>query len=523
MVKSEALEAIERREGQLWLLACLLLVLLAVSLFMVDITLPTLRGASLMRSLGELLGSATARAVLLVIVLLICVYFREKVQALRLANRELVESLARNQSSLESKSRQLDRWHELSHDLITTRDFPRLLELVVETALEVTAAESGSLMLLDPAGEYLEVKAALGGAAEARRNARVRMGEGIAGYVARLGCPVLLREGELSRDLEPLLVRRHEIGSAICMPLALGEKTVGVLTVNRRPSTADFGHQDLQILSAFAGQAVLAIDKAQLYVSYQEQVARLEEMLRELERTQEQLLRSEKLASIGLLAGGLAHEINNPLTVILGRTEMLLAAVPEGRRRRELEIIHEQSRRIADLVRSLLACSRGHAQREMAPLAVETLLADVLAAVAEGRPAGVAVEAEIAPDLPPVQANRRLLEQVFGNIIRNAYQAMPQGGRLHVRAAAHDDRVAVALADSGPGIAPDDLPLIFDPFFTTRRESGGTGLGLAVANGIVASHGGEIKVQSTPGQGTVFTVELPALKKEPDASDHIGG
>jgi len=512
MERSDILDAIERREGQLWLLAFFLIFLLAVSLFLVDFAVPSFLQGNFLRPVGDALSSNLLRALFLVAVVLICAYFREKVRALRAANRDLMLSLSLNQSSLAAKSRQLDHWHELGHALITTSDLQRLLELIVDTALEVTGGESGSLMLLDPTGEELEVVAARGTNAEARRNVRLRSGEGIAGYVVHSGRPLLLRDGEVSKELEGLLLRRQEIGSAICVPLVLGDRAVGTLSVNRKPTLGDFQPDDLETLAAFANQAVLAIDKAQIYAEYQEHVGRLRGMLEQLEQTQAQLLQSEKLASIGLLAGGVAHEINNPLTVILGRTELLMEDLADSPSHKDLEVIREQTRRIAEIVHGLLTFSRDNNQRSFQPTDVNLAIEQTFRLTEKILDVdNITVRRDLAEGLPRVLGNQGQLQQVFTNLVINAYQAMPQGGLLTVKSWEEQGMVKVSFTDSGIGIPPERLPFIFDPFFTTKPEGHGTGLGLAVSYGIAQSHGGDLTASSEPGKGTVMVMELPAL------------
>ena len=510
MEKHDTLHAIETREGQLWLLAFFLIFLLAVSLFVIDFAFPWTSGPNYLQPIGDALGNNMVRATLLVVVVLILAYFREKVRALQGANQELMYSLVSNQSHLLSKSRQLTRWQELSHALISTNDLQRLLELVVETALEVTGGESGLLMLLDATGEELEVVAARGQNAEARRSLRLKAGEGIAGYVTQTGKPLLLRTGEVSKDHEALLAQRAEIGSEVCAPLVIGGQPAGALCVDRRPSAGDFTQQEVDTLSAFANQAALAIDKAHLYASHEEQVVRSQHIMETLEDTQAQLLQSEKLASIGLLAGGVAREIDSPLTVILGRTELLMEALAESPYHKDLAVIREQTKRISEIVWNLLRFSRENRQHTFEPTDVNTALEQTLALVGKTLEVNrVQLARELGSELPRVMGNRAQLQQAFTNIVLNASEAMPAGGMLTVKSWVDGDAIKISFADTGVGIPTDNLQCIFDPFFTSAAKEQGTGLGLAIAHGIVHSHGGDIRVQSELGKGSVFTIELP--------------
>jgi signal transduction histidine kinase len=208
-----------------------------------------------------------------------------------------------------------------------------------------------------------------------------------------------------------------------------------------------------------------------------------------------------------------AHEINNPLMVILGRAELLQQEVEaESRAGRELETIRRETVRIADIVRNLLRFSREGRDRSFGPVDVNRAAEAVVAITRQILSVeSVVVECDFASDLPPVCGNSGQLEQVFTNIVINAFHAMPGGGKLIISTGHRDGEVSVSFADTGFGIPPEDLGRIFDPFFTTKREGKGTGLGLTVSYAIVRAHHGDIRVKSEPGQGTCFTVVLPAI------------
>jgi signal transduction histidine kinase len=508
----DGLHAIERREGQLWLLAFLFIFLLAVGVFIMDSAydLRTPVGA-----LETLLSSYVARVGLLVVVLLICAYFRERVKALHRANRALHDCVRQHEHNLQDKARLLHRWGEMSHALITSSNLDELLDLVVHTAIEFIDGDTASLMLVDDAGRELRIAAACGLSPEVVRSTRIAIGDGIAGFVAERGEPVLLSAASADSQLAPRLRRTDDIRSAISVPLVLEGKVIGTLNVNRRRSAQDFDRDDLGTLSLFATQAVLAIEKARLYAASQQQVERLSQMLAELERTQAQLVQSEKLASLGLLAGGVAHEINNPLMVILGRAELLLLDAAEGSRAaRDLATIQRETTRIAEIVGNLLKFSREGRDGSFQPVDINRAIEAVIAMTRHILTVdNVTVETELDANLPPVMGNSGQLQQVFTNIIINAFHAMPNGGQLAIRTTSNEGRVIITCTDTGFGIAPENLGRIFDPFFTTKQEGKGTGLGLTVSYGIIQSHHGEIRVESEPGHGTCFTIELPAAQE----------
>jgi signal transduction histidine kinase len=234
---------------------------------------------------------------------------------------------------------------------------------------------------------------------------------------------------------------------------------------------------------------------------------------RDLEITEAQLLHSEKLRTLGEVYAGLTHEINNPLGIILTRVKLLLATAPERALpadvTRDLETIDKHGARIADIVRGLLAFSR---KTELAPRETDLnqVLADVLALVEKPFARdGVKIESQLAPGLPRIQASPDHLQQVFLNLVKNAREAMPEGGTITVRTARNGASLVAEVLDTGTGISPPAVGHLFEPFFTTKGVGKGVGLGLSVSYGIVKAHDGEIEGENRSGKGAVFRVILP--------------
>jgi PAS domain S-box-containing protein len=229
-------------------------------------------------------------------------------------------------------------------------------------------------------------------------------------------------------------------------------------------------------------------------------------------RLEEQLQHTEKMASVGLLAAGVAHEVNTPLAGISSYTQLLRSQLDLADPRQQLlEKIEKQSFRAAKIINSLLNFSRSSGT-EFDRVEVNKILLDVLSLVEhqlEG--ASIRVRRELAADLPPIRGNENRIQQVFFNLILNARDAMPSGGWLTLVTYADRDTVVVEVKDTGHGIRREHIRRIYDPFFTTKGIGRGTGLGLSVSYGIVQEHGGAIFVQSAPGQGTTFQVALPAF------------
>lgn len=250
---------------------------------------------------------------------------------------------------------------------------------------------------------------------------------------------------------------------------------------------------------------------------------------------QQQLLRAQRLESIGTLAGGIAHNFNNLLTVILGYTSLLLSqSGPDDPARPSLEAIEEAARRAAELTSRLLLFSRPSATPPV-PVNVNAVVEKLAQFLRGSFDASIHIRLEQAPDLSPVRADPARLEHALMNLCVNARDAMPEGGELairtgtvtlapdHPRVRAGEvpagDYVIVEISDTGVGIPPEHIARIFDPFFTTKEVGEGTGLGLAVVYGIVRNLGGTVDVWSQVGRGTTFTLYLPASSEEPAARD----
>jgi signal transduction histidine kinase len=234
---------------------------------------------------------------------------------------------------------------------------------------------------------------------------------------------------------------------------------------------------------------------------------------------EDQLMQAEKLSSIGLLAAGVAHEVNTPLAVITSNAQMLMRQMdPDDPRTRTLDKIITQAFRASEIANNLLKFSRVGGS-EYSDLDVNRVISESLSLVEPMlKAAKITVHSQLKTSLPPVYGNSGKLQQVFMNLIMNARDAMPRGGELTIATEAVDSTVHVEVSDNGVGIPADHLNKIFDPFFTTKGTSRGTGLGLAVTYGIIREHSGSIQVDSVVGRGTTFRLEFPAVRKPVNVS-----
>lgn len=233
-------------------------------------------------------------------------------------------------------------------------------------------------------------------------------------------------------------------------------------------------------------------------------------------RLGKQLLQSEKLAAVGQMVSGVAHELNNPLTAILGVSDLLRERASDDASQRQAKLIHKQARKAADLVQNLLMFSRPSKPHSQSVRVSELIARALELRKGELQARHITVHVEAGADLPPVEANPNHVVQVFVNILANAEQAIASArdyGQIVVRIANGDGKQEILFDDDGPGIAPEIRSKIFDPFFTTHRSTGGSGLGLTIALVIVKDHGGTIEAQTSPSGGARLRVLLPAAER----------
>jgi two-component system, NtrC family, sensor kinase len=324
----------------------------------------------------------------------------------------------------------------------------------------------------------------------------------------------------------PDLDTRSGIRSYLAAPLVWRGDTLGVVTV-ASPTPGFFGEADTQLVAELAEQAAAAVAHARAYADEQARRAQLEELNRTLAQAQHRLVQLEKIAAIGQLANGIAHELNTPLSVVISNLSVLkdycasLTQIATGTAIAQSEIdyiledlpnlIEESTasaRHIADIVRSVALFARSGDSDKFSPVNVEEALeAAITLAWNELKHRGH-VEREFG-GVPKVLGNASELSQAFVNLLLNAAESLDErGGVVRVNTSVQEGHVVVRIVDNGRGIPPENLPRVFEPFFTTRGVAEGTGLGLSVCHGIVTRHGGTIDIQSARGSGTTVSVHL---------------
>lgn len=287
----------------------------------------------------------------------------------------------------------------------------------------------------------------------------------------------------------------------VVVPLVLRNVAIGVYIIRTGSVRRSFSDHELMLLGILANQAAVAIENLH-------NIDKLLEAAEELKKSQAQMLQTAKLASLGELAGGIAHEINNPLQILLGHIALLQQGNDIVHR---IEIIRNQVQRISQITRQLVSFSRSVPEElEHEHVNVNWAVNEVIELVDyQFKNRGIELDLRFSDDVSPVESNKNYLQQAFLNLLINAKDAMPDGGKMVIATEQVDSKIQIRFTDSGTGIKKENMNKIFEPFFTTKGPGKGTGLGLPITRGIVRKFGGEMKVESVEGRGTTFTIMLP--------------
>ncbi len=424
----------------------------------------------------------------------------------------VVINAARNAiARAEHERRRVEALYELTRALVSASDGDEVPRLAVETVRRLLGLDVVGLRLVD--GGDLVLRAATGVWTSAR--SRLKVGESLSGRVVAANAPVVsedVRADERFDAEHRQAAASTGLLSFLGVPIKQPEgPALGVLygfSAHRRGFAAD----EVALLSAFADQISVSLDK--------------ERLAAERRRAEETARQSEKLATMGRLLASVAHELNNPLSVVVGFAELVRARLTDPALRSAVEEIETAGHRCTRIVRNFLALARQHPP-ERGAVDVNALVSESVELVAYAlRVDGVEVRLDLADPLPPLWADRHQLQQVLVNLVTNAHHAMRDAAvrrlALTTRHDAGHARVVLRVADSGPGVPEALRDRIFEPFFTTKPMGQGTGLGLSLCQGIVEAHGGTLTLERTADHGAVFRIELPTTTPVSAAGEPSG-
>ncbi len=435
---------------------------------------------------------------------------KPSVRAVVISFRDITERKLRD-DEIHQRTRELEILSKVSTSMRVASTRAQIYEVLLEKISELIAAPGTAIAIMDPVAKEIVIERGYG-AWEKWTGLRFAFGKGVNDLVITSGTPYLSNNATQDPTfLYPHLLNGLEI--VACVPLATIHGPLGTLWMGCKAPITD---ESMHLLAAIADMGANAIQRQTLYENLQTQLATLKE-------TQARLIQSEKMAAMGQLVSGVAHELNNPMTSVVLYSQLVQQGNLDEAAKQFIDKVISEALRAGKIVHGLLDFARQRPiNRE--EIRINEVVKNSLDLIAyELNAHSIKVNLTLSPQLPKLLADPHQLIQVFVNLIQNAWQAISaehRRGNIRITTelitftpGKNDDqsgrKVRISIQDDGPGIPAELLPKIFDPFFTTKPEGCGTGLGLSICQGIIADHGGEIRVESKAGEGSTFIIELP--------------
>ena len=399
--------------------------------------------------------------------------------------------------------------------LMETLDVDEILRLVLEGVTKNIGFDRARLYLVNEKRNVLECKMAVGIDEERIRGITLRLNpeDSIVARSIFEKQPFIIPDASKDPRVNPIIKEKFNLHSLVAIPLLVKEKALGAIAADFIDPNKNITKEALESVMAFAQQAGLAIHNAFMYQELKTFSQQMEEKIQkttaDLKKTEAQLIRSEKLAALGQLAAGIAHEIRNPLTSINILIHSMAENLPSGDSHKEdLKVIEEEIHRMNEILDQFLRFAKP-ATPLLEKADVSSIFEETLQLLRPHIEKQIIVVEKEFQSLPIILMDREQMKQVFLNLLLNAIQAMPGGGHLTLRGQNSEDGqwIHISIQDSGIGISSENINKLFDPFFSTKE--GGIGLGLSITHRIIDQHHGKIEVESAPGKGTLFTIWLP--------------
>lgn len=491
------LEAVEKRRGQLWLIASVVLIGLAGIMVLLTFEDSPIKDL-------DFLPLFQIRILFVGLVAVLAAYLFDKELKLRTMTHNLVDERVLS-AALSNRLKELTVLSEVGKAINKLLDVDDVLRLILQSALDLLEADEGSVMLLEPDGETLKVACSKSSKSDVVEGAEVKMGQGVAGWVAQNRESLLLAGKAPEGMFEGFETKDRQIPSAVSVPLISSEELFGVLNINAQSGEREFTEYDLRAVQLFAEHAAIAIRNARSFGQERQTIARLEELDR---------MKTEFVASV-------SHELRTPLTSIIGSAKTIRQRSGQLSEEQEGEFmmaIERQAARLLRMVEEILSAAKIEAgapkfSRELMDLS--KLIREITIGIEATSPKNP-LQLE-APERVELFGDPSVIEQVVTNLIDNAIKYSDNSEPIVIRLLEQPGEVTVQVADKGRGIRESDLPNIFDRFRQVDDETverrGGVGLGLYIVKNLVEAVGGTIEVTSALGEGSTFRVRLPKRKE----------
>jgi len=402
--------------------------------------------------------------------------------------------------------KEIDTLVQLSSTINSSLDIAEVLKIAMRFVEDLMDAEGSSIFEVDDAKNELFFRVVRGEGACKAKEIRMKMGEGVVGWVASSCEPVIVSDTEKDKRFSTKVdsITGFKTKSIIALPIKNKGRLIGVLEVLNKRGGGPFTQEDLNLLTIAVNQIGIAVVNAKLYERLQEKFSLTRD---ELKKTQEQLLRSERLAALGQFSQGVAHEVRNPVMSIGGFARRLKEKHADERTVAYADIILKETARLEKMVKDIERYA-SMPEPVIQPVKLSALLQSALDIWEEEHAAdNLRIKLQTILEDPTISADEAQLTQAVVKLLDNSAEAMPEGGTIFISTCWEDNYLAISVKDEGSGIDAEDLPHIFDPFFTAKPQ--GSGLGLTTVNRIVRDHGGEVKVSSRPGAGTEIKLYIP--------------
>jgi signal transduction histidine kinase/ActR/RegA family two-component response regulator len=428
------------------------------------------------------------------------------------------EARLRSIGDLQRRTQQLEAIRTISAETTRELDLRTVLQLIGRRLSEQVGYGRGGVCLWDEAAQRLIPHTVLD--LPDRERFGLQLGKGVAGRVAERREGLIVNDYRTWPGAPPEVLVRSKVTAMMAEPLLYRDRLVGVIHMDTEEPGVAFTEADRELLRLFASQAAIAIEHARLFHAQQQ-------AYQDLQRAQEELVRTEKLRALGQMSAGIAHDLNNKLAIILGQAELLRLRWRMPGTQERFQALEAAVLEAAEVVRRLHEFARQEETAELVPLSLRDAVQEAMELTRprwedEPQQRGVKIRVEMAVDrLPPILGRAAELREALTTLIFNAADAMPDGGTLSFAGRTDSSGVILAVADTGHGMPEDVRQRAFEPFFTTKGRKG-SGLGLSMAYSIMRRHGGNISLDSVPGQGTTVTLRFQPAPPEDAGSAHAG-